>query len=167
MKIKYLICNIFKNINLTMKTKVFMIFSIVIIGSCSLSFSQDTTGKVLFFQSGIAGFPVQANNQRFYVDGKLQCKMKWDEFSVHEVASGVHYVEYAWDDIRIADTFRIEPGKTTYVEIYRELKPKGLFNMMREYVAIKEGSDSTFKAAEKKWTRKKEWRYKEKTDCED
>lgn len=99
--------------------KLLLLMFFLITGSFS-AHSQAPTGKVYLIRStGYAGIAV---NYHFYVDGKLICKQKNRNFSIHDLTVGEHMVNVTSGGLKTSKNtaplkITVVEGKTNYVSV--------------------------------------------------
>jgi hypothetical protein len=103
-----------------MKTiKLFSLLAMLLL-SASSAFSQTNTGKVYLIRStGYAGTIV---NYQFFIDGKLACKLKNKNYSIHDLSLGDHTVSVVSGGLSNGKKsaplkFTVAPDKINYISV--------------------------------------------------
>jgi len=103
-----------------MKTINKILLLLIAIMLSSISFSQETKGKVYFIRS--TGFQGSASAFTAFIDKQLVCRLNNKKYSIHEVEAGEHIFTVQFGGKKAKEkaepiTINIEAGKTYYIQM--------------------------------------------------
>jgi hypothetical protein len=105
-----------------MKKVVFALLVSLIVTSFAIAQEKEKieTGKIYFLRS--TGFALWNAPFKTFIDGKLVCKLYNNEYSIHDLAEGIHECSVQFHGSKSkekTEKFKVTilPGKLTYVQL--------------------------------------------------